>query len=536
LTPFLTLFPHHKEFSMSHQLHEPPARRWLAGTGLLGLGLSLALLQACGGGGGGNSSVTPTINGTVNGFGSVIVDSVEIEDAYARVAHENADGSLSNDVLQMGQRVRLSHDGRGRASQVLIDAAVIGLASSINTSTNTLSVAGQRVLVNVDPTSSNPLTVFGGGYTSLSDVLANDLVQVHGTPVYDANTNRYQVQATRIQKDSGATRVQLNGLISGYTSSANGASFSLNGLTINTSASTALRPSGSVLADGVQITAYGNALVGNTLSATHIRVNRNQNSGDTTMQAQLSGAVSRYNSSAGTFDLQGTTVRVGSATLQPTGAVLADNAYVMVKGSVGSDGSVSATSINVRTSDTSTALAQVQLIGPISDYVDNSSFIVRGVPVDASTATLSNCSALANDTTVRVQATQQAGTAVVLATRVSCQPTAQTQVIRPLEGTIASVDTTGKTFSLTRENSSSQTVQWDDTTTFLGLTADSSLASKTVHVEGFLSGTTLMARVVRLDDDSAQAPQTDDAHFRRPRSGNSSATPQGWTQYRANRH
>lgn len=519
-----------------HDLPSTPTRRWLAGAGLLGL--SIALLQACGGGAGTSSNgITPTINGTVNGFGSVIIDGVEIEDAYARVAHENADGSLSNDVLQMGQRVRLSHDGQGRASQVLIDAAVIGLASSINTSTNTLSVAGQRVLVNTDSTSSNPLTVFGGGYTSLSDVRNNDLVQVHGTPVYDAITSSYQVQATRIQKDSGTTRVQLNGLISGYTSTANGASFNLNGLTINTSASTALRPSGSVLANGQQITAYGNVLVGSTLSATHIRVNRNQNSGDTTMQAQLSGAISNYNSSAGTFDLQGTTVRVGSVTVQPTGTALANNAYVMVKGSVGSDGSVSATSITVRTSDTSTALAQVQLIGPISDYVNNTSFIVRGVPVDATNATLSNCSStLANDTMVRVQATQQAGTAVVLATRVSCQPTALTQVIRPVEGTIASVDTAGKTFSVTRENSSSQAVQWDDTTTFQGLTADSSLAGKSVHVEGYLSGTTLVARVVRLDDDSAQAPKTDDAEFRRPRSGNSLATPQGWSQYRANHH
>jgi len=510
------------------------AQRIRHGVGLSAIALSVALLQACGGAANTASniggSLSPTVNGTVTGFGSVMVDGQEIEDAYAQVAHENADGTLTNDVLQMGQRVRVAHDGAGKASQVLIDAAVIGTVSSKGT--NTLQVAGQVVTVNTDST-LGPVTVFGAGYTDLASVAVNDLVQVHGTPVYDSATSSYKVQATRIQKDLGAARVQVNGKIASYAVTSTGASFTLNGLTINTTSTTAVRPSGTALANDLQVTAYGSVLTGNVLSAKNIRVNRDQNSGNTTMQAQLSGAVSNYNAVAGTFELQGTTVKIGSATtVQPTGASVANKAYALVKGSVASDGSITATEIKVRTADTTTDLAKVQLIGVISDYVDNAHFMVRGVPVDASAIDFTTACpgvTVANDVSVQVKATQQAGTAVVKATSVVCKPTLSTQLIRPVDGTVASVDAANKTFSLTT-GSSTQSVQWSDTTTFVGVTADA-LSGKSLRVEGYLSGTTFVARVVRLDDDSTStgAPELDDKQFRRPRQNGSEA--QGWTRY-----
>lgn len=506
------------------------------GFGLTAMALSAALLQGCGGGGGtAGNAVTPTLNGTVTGFGSVIVDGQEVEDAYARVVHENADGSLTNDVLQMGQRVRVAHDGAGKASQVLIDAAVIGAVSAIDTSTSTLTVAGQVVTVNAD-SAAGPVTVFGGGYTDLSSVVLGDLVQVHGTPVYDTASSRYKVQATRIQKDAGQARVQLSGKIEGYTSTATGAAFTLNGLSVSTTAATAVRPAGSTLANALQVTAYGGSLSAGGLTATHVRVNRDQNSGNTSMQAQLSGAVSNYNASAGTFELQGSTVKIGAAALQPAGASVADRAYVLVKGSVGTDGVITATQIQVRTSDTSNDLAKVLLIGTISDYVDENSFVVRGVPVDASNSSLVkvNCPATFSQYSgaVKLQATQQVGTAVVKATRIECQPSNPTQLIKPLDGNVSSVDSAAKTFVLTWSGSS-QTVKWTDTTTFLGLTVDS-LSGKTVHVDGYTdSSNGFMARVVRLDDDSNDAPKLDDRKFRRPRQGNPET--QGWAEYRAHR-
>jgi ABC-type Fe3+-hydroxamate transport system substrate-binding protein len=102
------------------------------------------VLQACSGSGSAASSgsTNQVASGVVTGFGSVFVDGVELEDANASVVTENYDGTTSNTVLQMGQRVRVAHDGKGTANKVTLDAAVIGSVSSINTATtpNTLTV------------------------------------------------------------------------------------------------------------------------------------------------------------------------------------------------------------------------------------------------------------------------------------------------------------------------------------------------------------------------------------------------------------
>ena len=120
--------------------------------------LLVLLLQGCGGSGGSSSAAATSqvANGVVTGFGSVFVDGSEIEDANASVVTENADGSTSNSVLQMGQRIRVNHDGKGTASKVTVDAAVIGSVSAVGTTT--LTVAGQSVSINTDST-AGPLTV-----------------------------------------------------------------------------------------------------------------------------------------------------------------------------------------------------------------------------------------------------------------------------------------------------------------------------------------------------------------------------------------
>ena len=86
----------------------------------------VSLLQACGEGsaGGAGPSKNPSTqssvvtNGVVTGFGSVVVDENEIEDAKSSVVTENADGSYSNTVLQLGQRIKVDHDAKGTANNV----------------------------------------------------------------------------------------------------------------------------------------------------------------------------------------------------------------------------------------------------------------------------------------------------------------------------------------------------------------------------------------------------------------------------------
>ena len=538
------MIPHPQKISSASPQEPPLARRncsWAA------MALGLSLLSACGGGGGGSppsaSSGVLLTAGAVTGFGSVVVDGTEIEDAQAKVLRENADGSLSSDLVQLGQRVRVKHDERGQASQITVDAALIGEVSAINSTAGTLRVAAQNVSVN-GSSALGPVTVFGGGYADLSNVSAGDLVEIHGTPVYSSSNASYTVQATRIAKAPAGAKLQISGKISGYTSTAGGASFTLNGLTVQVSASSALRPAGSTLADGLQVTAFSNApLSASTLTASHIRVDRNQDSASVGAKAQLSGVATGYDATANTLVLGSTLVKLAGATvtdLKGKQSPVQNGAYVLVGGSVNSDGSVTAATVKVRTADTTAALAQVLLIGPITDFVDASSFVVRGVPVDATNITWATACpgvSAADEVLVKVQALQQAATNVVQAQSLSCTPTVSTQVIRKQEGTASAADLTAKTFTLTLENNTVRTVQWNEATSFLGLVAPGStdtVGGKSVYVDGYLSGNTLVARVVRLDDESAQAPKVDGERFRKPRNG---PAPQGaWTEYRNKRN
>ena len=536
------MIPHPLQNSFTSPQEPPQARRscsWAA------MALGLSLLSACGGGGGGGSTPSASSGvlltaGAVTGFGSVVVDGTEIEDAQAKVLRENADGSLSSDLVQLGQRVRVKHDERGQASQITVDAALIGVVSAIDSTAGTLRVAAQNVSIN-GSSALGPVTVFGGGYADLSSVSAGDLVEIHGTPVYSPSNTSYTVQATRVAKAPAAgAKLQISGKISGYASTAGGASFTLNGLTVQVSASSALRPAGSTLADGLQVTAFSSLpLGGSTLTASHIRVDRNQDSANVGAKAQLSGVATGYDATANTLVLGSTLIKLADATitdLKGKQSTVQNGAYVLVGGSVNSDGSVTAGTVKVRTADTTAALAQVLLIGPVTDFVDAGSFVVRGVPVDASNiswATACPGVSPAADVLVKVQAQQQAATNVVQALSLSCTPTVSTQVIRSQEGAASAVDLTAKTFTLTLDNNSTRTVQWNEATSFLGMVAPGStdtVGGKSVYVDGYLSGSTLVARVVRLDDDSAQAPKVDGERFRKPRSG--PAPQSAWTEYR----
>lgn len=532
-TVLTCLYPRSKENAMKKTTRS--TSKWIFSTAALCL---VAALQAYSGGGSAasNGNTNQVASGVVTGFGSVFVDGVELEDANASVVTENHDGTTTNSVLQMGQRVRVAHDGKGTANKVTLDAAVIGVVSSINSTTtpNTLTVAGQKIAVVTD-TAIGALTVWGGSYSSVSDVVVNDLVEVHGTPVYDSTTQTYTINATRVAKvTSSLGRMQVAGTISGLNTTTQ--TFAINGLTVNYATAT-LRPSGATLTNGTVVTAYApvNALSGSTVTASHVKVNRLQDSSLSVSNAQIGGQVSKYDSVTKIFEVQGIKVFIGaSTTINPNGRTVANGAYVNVSGTVGSDGSITASNIQVREQSTSSDLATVKLIGVISDYVSDASFVVRGVPVDASGINVSSkcpgLTSLANYMgTVQVTATQQAGTPVVYATDLSCK-TQSSVVIRPIDGIASSVDTTALTFTLTLANSSTtQTVQWNSNTTFMGVTT-STLSNATVRVEGYLSGSTLIARTISVTSSSAHM---DDDAFRTV-SNTANAASNAWASYRSN--
>jgi hypothetical protein len=489
--------------------------------------LTLALLLgACGGGG---SGVTPTSSptsttqsaiGTVTGFGSVYVDGVKIEDASAPVTRENWDGTMSNVALQLGHHVRVAHDGLGTASSVTVDAAVIGSVSAVNATSNTLTVAGQLVKVNADATSALPVTVYGGinasgvTYTALVDVATNDLVQVHGNAVYNSTTKAYELQATRIEAQATGTAPLVMGSVTALDATAK--TFKINGLLVNYSAAT-LVPVAATLTNDQPVVVWGkagslsNVSGSSTLTAARVRLTRANASGTAASGlTQLSGLVSKYDATAKTLEIQGVTVNVANATVTPATSTLANSNFVDIKGSFGTDGVVTATDVRIRQQSTLADTARINLGGVISSFVDSNSYVVRGIPVDASTATVApTCTGVtfANGVYVNVVAKAQAGTAVVLATNVSCLPPPPF-AMRDLQGAASLVDQTAKTFTLTLSSNSSvkQSVSWSDLTVFTGVTAaELSTTTLPLRVSGYLnSSNVLVAREIRLNGQATQ--------------------------------
>lgn len=476
--------------------------------------LLVTQITACGGGGGSSggantaSTSTSITEGTVNGFASVIVDGQEVEDATSTTRVENADGSFSNVALKLGQRVHVTQSVSGAVTgttSILVQAALIGSVSNINTSAGEFKAAGQWVKTNTDST-AGPLTVYAGGYSGLTSLAANDLVEVHGSATYSTAKAAYVIQASRIDKQASISAVRINGKVASLDATAK--TFALNGVTVNYSAATMV-PTGSTLANDQTVFVWGpsGSLTGGSapvLAATRLRINTSTTS--TTVVSgtgQISGLASAYNATAKTFEIDGVVVNAATATMLPTGASLASGAYVSVSGTFGSGGVLTATSIRVRQQDTSTALASIRLHGAISSYVSNTSFVVRGVPVDASAITLAAACpgvTLANDVVVDITATQQTGTDVLKATSLRCQSSASGYTMCAQQGTAGTVDTAAKTFVLTK-TSGTQKVQWSDQTAWgTGVTANTlATVTSTVVVEGYLdTSNVLVARSVRL--------------------------------------
>lgn len=482
-------------------------------------------LTGCGGGGSGSASPgvgsagggaiqaasTELATGIITGFGSVYVDGVRLDDTDIGAVSEQADGTTRPAVLQLGQRIRASHDGAGKAVRLVVDAAVIGQVTQIDTVQGSIQVAGQRVLVNADA-SVGIVTQFGGfdsteagRYSSLADIRAGDLAEVHGSPVLESG--QWVVRATRIDKRNAIGSVRVVGAVSDLVNSEQSKTFKVGGLTVDFGAALL---AGKVrvpsrLANGVIVHVQGasTGVVNDRLTAEAVRVGRERDDLPATTRVQLGGLVSGRNVSAGTFQVDGAQVRIGSVSPEPNGAVVSDGGWVKVDGTLAADGVVEAARIVVRQGNLSSDLARVRLIGPVSGLVDQDTFIVRDVPVDASAvlaSSRSGCAQIADGTLVTVSAVMQAGTDVVLASELKCETPPMNRVVAGhAGGAVATIDTTAKTLTVTDREGQIRAIRWNDATVFVGPTLTGASALEVgliVQAEGMLDGTTLVAKVI----------------------------------------
>ena len=465
-------------------------------TTLAGLSLAmLAALSACNGGGSDTTSTagvgsggTGYASGTVTGFGSVVVDGVTIDDRSAAVDVEVSPGVTGDGDVLLGQRVEVETDKDGLAKHIHIMAEVMGPVQSVDSVNLKLVVAGQTVYANTDA-DKGPVTVYGGGYSSFADIAINHLVEVHAIPKLDVATGKPLLQATRIEKKSTLAFVRVSSVVSDLSTSSK--TFTLGTLTVDYSNANVV-PASRQIANGQRVVVFGPSINSGTLAATLVRIAEPKAQG---VAAQVGGVVSNYNSSALTFEVNGVTINAKNALIVPANRSIANGSYVRVKGSYADSGELVASQVQIRKKNDDDMLHEVSLKGSVANYTSLSGFTVRGVPVDAHTATLVGCGAgLSNEMYVEVEGNISA--TGILASKVSCKSEPAAAELE-LRGSVGSLDLINRTFVLTA-STRVVTVSWTDLTSLRGVVL-ATLSGRNIEVEGYLQGNgVLVARKVSL--------------------------------------
>ncbi len=181
----------------------------LAAGAALGLVVAIA---ACGGGSntagvgsGGTGAFTAYSEGTITGFGSVIVNGLRYDDTAASVRDE--DGLRNRSDLKLGMVVavdgNVDNNNLASASAIRFDSALLGPVSAVNANLRTFMIIGQTVQVD-DNTVLDASLVQG-----FKSIAPDQVLEVHG--FLNAATNT--LQATLIERKTNASKYKISGLV-----------------------------------------------------------------------------------------------------------------------------------------------------------------------------------------------------------------------------------------------------------------------------------------------------------------------------------
>lgn len=173
----------------------------LGGTGIASTGIRTAQVNTRGDGIGGTGIV-----GTITGFGSIIVNGLEVEfNTSTAVVSDGRPASLQDlRIGQVVQGVARTRDGKLTLDTLDIQHAVTGPIAAIDQATQAMTVLGQRVRLNL------------GGDKAAADAFktlqAGDMVSVSGQRLADGT-----IIATRVDQKHDDGRVIVRGDVNGLT-------------------------------------------------------------------------------------------------------------------------------------------------------------------------------------------------------------------------------------------------------------------------------------------------------------------------------
>jgi hypothetical protein len=336
--------------------------------------LSVALMvTACGGGGGGGSKQPDGIDrggrtiarGPITGFGSVWVNGVEYSTTGATITVDDNPGTESD--LRVGQFVRV--EGTVAASGTTGTATRVTYADDVEGPVQSIDVANGRIVV----VGQVVQTGFGTSFDSsiqpndVSGLAVGDRVEVSG-----AVNSAGVVEATRVERKTGAGSVEVKGLVSGVDTAAR--RFSVNAQVVDYgTAMLSGFPSGQP-ANGDLVEVKGSIGGGSVLVATSVERESSSSPGSVDDKADYEGLITRF-VSATDFDVEGQRVTTTASTTYQggTAANLALDAYVEVEGRFDATGRIVATRIEFEQE------ADVEINATVDSVnLAGSSFVVLG--------------------------------------------------------------------------------------------------------------------------------------------------------------
>ncbi len=389
-------------------------------------GAAMTLLAVgCGGGGSdaGSSVFTPAAadkaalfaEGSIDGFGSVIVGGIRFDDRSAVIVDDDDKASSSGD-LKLGMMVEIQSSAIDRASstakalKIRFGASVVGPVESLDAVNRRLVVLGQTLQV-------DDLTVFGetlaGG---LAAIRVADVLSVHAR--LDSATGRSV--ATRIEARATPAAYRVRGLVAQLDKTAK--TLRIGDALI----SYASVPAASVpadLANGQRIRVLlQTTKVGGAWVATTLRGGVPHATEDLDRLNELHGFATSFDAAKLTFTVDGVPVDASAATFPHGMTGLASGARVEVEGSLVA-GVFKATRVEVGASERPKLFELHGTIGLLT--ATSTTFDLRGLSLvfDRATVTIKDCGGAlpALGRNVEVKAMPSADGSKLVAVSIECE-------------------------------------------------------------------------------------------------------------------
>jgi hypothetical protein len=371
---------------------------------------TLLLAVSCGGGGGDMPPPSQAFTqGTINGFGSIIVNGIRFDDSSAQVSDDDGQPHARNE-LKLGMTVEVDSTkiDRGtnpaKANSVRFGAAIVGPVSAISggTTPKTLTVLDQIVEISSTTVFDNSLA---NGFASIN---VGDVLAIHA--LLDTATGHYL--AKRIEPKPGATVFKLRGIVANLDTGAK--TLMIGGALIDFSGVPAASLPAN-LANGLRVRVQLQTTKNASNQWVAISIRAEQQKMEDRDEAEVEGTITAFTSTT-SFSVNGLPVDASKAAFPDGTAGIVLGASVEVEGAI-VNGVLVASKVELEDRHRNEDRNRNELHGPISNLDTTAkTFVVRGVTVHYSATTVFKDGVeadLANGKDVEVKGTLSAdGTSV----------------------------------------------------------------------------------------------------------------------------